>query len=229
MEEKKSDLLYIILVRLKEIGLLDHLIIVGSWCLHFYKSYFDDYEYFSTIKTRDIDFYIPTPLKFKRKIDFNEIVKDLGFVMNLRGEEGFISFENPYLIIEFLVAEKGRGSSKPVEIKQLGINAQALRYLNILSDNTTTVKYKGIDLNVPTPWCFALHKLLISSRRKTNEKRENDRSQAIKLLNDLLDHNKENEILSTYKKLPHSWRKRIIKELHELGEVKILEILHRNQ
>ena len=56
---------------------------------------------------------------------------------------------HPELIVEFLVHEKGKGTDRPVKIPPLGVNAQALRYLNFLLENTVTAEYEGILAKVP--------------------------------------------------------------------------------
>jgi len=41
VEKKQSDLCLEILRRFHNAGILDDLILIGSWCVYFYKDYFD--------------------------------------------------------------------------------------------------------------------------------------------------------------------------------------------
>ncbi|MGH7885384.1 MAG: GSU2403 family nucleotidyltransferase fold protein, partial [Thermodesulfobacteriota bacterium] len=123
------------------------------------------------------------PFNFKKEINLLREIEDLGFLSNLRGDDGYISFDHPELIIEFLVLDKGRGSSKPFEINKLNINAQSLRYLNIYDGETIDVYFEGLIVRVPTPWSFAIHKLLVSTKRKDIGKSQNDINQSINMIN----------------------------------------------
>lgn len=52
MEKKQSDLCLEILRRFHNAGILDDLILIGSWCVYFYKDYFPSTPYIdqATIK-----------------------------------------------------------------------------------------------------------------------------------------------------------------------------------
>ncbi len=135
MEKKQYDLCLEILRRFHREKLLGNLVLIGSWCMVFYEEFFhlSEKEAFDIFKTRDIDFLIPAPSKITHKTDVPELVKDLGFVTDIGGSRGIIRLNHPDLILEFLVPERGRGSEKPVNLPQLGMNAVALRFLNFLT------------------------------------------------------------------------------------------------
>lgn len=40
--------------------------------------------------------------------------------------------------------DKGRGSDKPVNVPGLGVNAQALRFLDLLASNIITIEQDGL-------------------------------------------------------------------------------------
>jgi hypothetical protein len=69
-----------VLNRLQKAGVLEKIMVIGSWCIYFYKNYFRDPAYSSSIRTRDIDFLVPLPTKFEKKNDIPEMLKDLGFI-----------------------------------------------------------------------------------------------------------------------------------------------------
>lgn len=172
MEKKQSDLCLEILRRFHKAGILDDFILIGSWCVYFYRDYFVNVPYIdqTAIKTRDIDFLIDAPLKIKRQVNIPELLKDLGFVTIYRGNKGYIKLDHPDLILEFLVPEKGKGTDKPVPLPKLGVNAVALRFLSFLSGNTVNVKVEDFHVTLPHPVNFALHKLIIFQRRLKEEK-----------------------------------------------------------
>jgi hypothetical protein len=132
--KNQYDVLQEVLRRLERAGVLQGLVLVGSWCMVLYRGYFGD-EYRPSIRTRDVDFLIPVPPRFRRKADVGELLRDLGFVTDFKGAKGFIRFQHPELIVEFLVPERGRGNDGPFEIPALGINAQPLRYLDLIDED----------------------------------------------------------------------------------------------
>lgn len=151
MEKSQHDICIKVLKRFQEHGILNRLVIIGSWCLYFYKNYFQSKNYYPSIRTRDLDFLVPLPFTIKKKVNIPQLLKDMGFVISFFGEQGYIKLDHPDLILEFLVPEMGRGSEKPYKLPQLGLNAQRLRYLNFLASNTIKVRFEGLVLNLPHP------------------------------------------------------------------------------
>ena len=214
-----------VLRRLNNAGILKNIIIIGSWCISFYREYFDKVKYLPSIKTRDIDFLVPAPLRIKTKIDIPELLKDIGFIVGFKGSQGYIKLEHPELTIEFLVPEKGKGLDKPYPLPQLGLNAQALRSLSFLTDNTICVEIGNISITVPHPANFALHKLIIFQRRKNMEKIAKDRDAAVKILKALIEKGEIGVIKKSFSTVPQKWQKKILKGLEEVNEVEILNML----
>jgi len=208
-------------------GILDDLILIGSWCVYFYKDYFSGAPYIdqSTIKTRDIDFLIDTPSKIKRDVNIPELLKDLGFVTIYRGNRGFIKLDHPDLILEFLVPEKGKGTDKPVPLSKFGLNAVALRFLTFLSGNTIKVKVEDFYITLPHPANFALHKLIIFQRRIKEEKAIKDRNTAVGILKALINKGDAAIVRQIFNSVPQKWQKKIIKGLEKVEEIAILNKL----
>ena len=225
MEKNQYDLCIEILRRLDKTGILKNIVLIGSWCMPFYKEYFKKQKYIPSIKTRDIDFLIPRPSKLKIKVDIPELLRDLGFIIGFRGSKGYIKLEHPELVIEFLVPERGKGLDSPYPLPQLGINAQALRFLDFLTQNTISIKIEGVTVSLPHPANFALHKLIIFQRRKNPEKIIKDKEAAIKIIKALIDKKEENFIQYVFNSIPQKWKKKIIKVLEEIKEKEILAIL----
>lgn len=59
MEKSQYKLCMKTLRCLSDAGVLDELLLIGSWCVPFYKAYFSGITYFTEIRTRDIDFLVP--------------------------------------------------------------------------------------------------------------------------------------------------------------------------
>ncbi len=217
MKEKESapvDLCLEVLRRLDRAGVLEELVLVGSWCTHFYNRYFEGKAKLSALRTRDMDFLVRRPPRFKVKVEVSTLLKDLGFLPDLR-PEGYVSLSHPDLIIDFLIAERGKGSEMAIPIEALGIRAQPLRFLDFLTRDTIVVSIDGLDLQLPHPANFALHKLIISSRRPKPEKREKDLRQALEILDVLRDLGRGEEILSKFADMPAGWRKIAITVLND--------------
>lgn len=227
MEKKQSDLCLEILRRFHKEGILDDLILIGSWCIYFYKEYFNSVPYIdqSAIRTRDIDFLIDKPTRIKHVVNIPELLKDLGFVTILKGHEGYVKLDHPDLMLEFLVPEKGKGTDKPVSLTKLGMNAVALRFLNLLSDNIIKIKVEDFTISMPHPVNFALHKLIIFQRRFKEEKAIKDRNAAIDILKALINKGDIAIIQRIFNSMIPKWQKKVVRGLEELKERDVLNIL----
>lgn len=227
MEKKQSDLCLEILRRFNKAGILNDLILIGSWCVYFYQDYFSNVPYIdqAAIKTRDIDFLIDAPSRIRHNVNIPEILKDLGFVTIYRGSKGYIKLDHPELILEFLVPEKGKGTDKPVPLPMLGVNAVALRFLSFLSSNTIKVKVEDFFVTLPHPVNFALHKLIIFQRRLKEEKAIKDRNTAIEILKALINKGDTTILKPVFNSMLPKWQKKVIKGLEEVKEKAILSLL----
>ena len=227
MEKKQYDLCLEILRRFDQAGLLNDLILIGSWCVYFYEDYFTGKTRIdhASLKTRDIDFLIRNPSGFKQKIDIPDLLKDLGFIVDFKGSKGYIQLNHPDMILEFLVQEKGRGLDKPYPLPQLGVNATALRFLNFLSEHIIKVKVGDLVLNVPHPACFAVHKLIIAGRRTKREKAVKDQSTARAILKVLLAEGEGRAVRNIFLSTPKTWQGKILKSLDPIVDEDILLIL----
>ena len=217
VEKEKYKMFTEVLKRFNKAGILSEMMIAGSWNIFLYEKYFKkDVEKIPPIRTIDVDFLIPQPLKMNHKLDVPEILKDLGYVVQFEGNRGFIKLLHPDLIIEFIVPEKGKGrDDKPVSLPNLGVNAVALRFMNVLTDNSIKVKFEGITVNIAHPAALAFHYLLIYPRRKNRDKAEKNLDHAVAILRLLIEKKKNKEIVGVFKSLHKNWRKDTIKTLKD--------------
>jgi len=225
VEKNQYNLCFEVLRRLERTGVLRDVILIGSWCLPFYKDYFSSVAYSPSLRTRDIDFLVPKPKNIKSKADVAELLKDLGFIRGFHGRDGYSILEHPDLAIEFLVPEKGKGTDKPVKLPELGLNAQALRFLELLAQDTIDLKIEGLSLTLPHPANFGLHKLIIASRRRLKDKSNKDREAGLNILRTLTAKKEENLIRKVFDSIPSKWQKTILKELQDADEHHLIEIL----
>ncbi|MDO8748913.1 MAG: hypothetical protein Q7J72_07380 [Candidatus Omnitrophota bacterium] len=74
MEKKQSDLCLEILRRLHKAGILDDLILIGSWCVYFYREYSSNVSYMDQTTMRNQSFRTKKDRKlelvFNRKRNF---------------------------------------------------------------------------------------------------------------------------------------------------------------
>ena len=229
MEKKQYELCLEILRRFHRANILSNFVLIGSWCLVFYKDYFISVPYIdhTSLRTRDMDFLISMPNKIKHEVDIPTLLKDLGFVTIFRGAEGYIKLDHPELIVEFLVPEKGKGTDRPYPLPKLGVNAVALRFLNFLSDNTMKVKLEDFYLTLPHPANFALHKLIVFQRRNKQDKAIKDRNIAIQILRALINKGEASIVNNVFRSTHQNWQRKIIRGLQEAKEKEVLEILRR--
>lgn len=175
--------------------------LIGGWCLIMYQRHLGAEKY--PFVTQDIDFLIPNPYRGQEKISLANEFEKIGFRCSFNSD-GSIFLWSSELKIEFITPEKGRGSDKPITIKNLGINAIPLRFANLLLQDPITVKEGNTEVLLPNPSCFFLHKLIVSTRRKT-DKALKDLEHAIYTFS-ICD---KDYLIKTYNELPTRWRKRI--------------------
>ncbi|MFH1728319.1 MAG: GSU2403 family nucleotidyltransferase fold protein [Pseudomonadota bacterium] len=224
MDKNQFNLCKEVLIRLENKGVLKHVILIGSWCLPFYKEYLKSNKYNPSIRTRDMDFLISSPNKIKTKVDIPEMLKDLGFLVDIGGSKGVVRLQHPDLMIEFLVPEKGKGTDKPYPLPMLGVNAQTIRFLNLLTENTITIKINTVNLILPHPINWALQKLIIYQRRGSKDKAQKDFEAAIGLLKALITKGESENIINIFKSQPLRWQNKIRKGLEKSEESKVLKI-----
>jgi hypothetical protein len=215
VQTKQYDVCLNVLRRLEESGVLRRVVLVGSWCLVLYREYFRGVGELSAVRTRDMDFLVPKQGKMDQNVDVPTLLKDLGFIVGFRGEQGAMMLEHPELMIEFLVAESGRGSDKLKYLPELGMNAQPLRFMDIASSKTVLLHFGDVPVTVPHPAAFVLHKLLVVPRRREAAKREKDLAAALAVLQ-LLETKGDlplvREVLDSFSA---AWKKTILRVLQD--------------
>ena len=226
MDRNQYDICLEVLRRLDDSGILSKIILIGSWCLPLYRDfYFCDHE-ISALRTRDIDFLVSRDTKFKNKVDLPALFEDLGFILDHSFPEGYVKLMHPELIIEFLVPEIGRGTSKPYPLPELAMNAQRLRFLGLLENNTIIVDFSGLKVTLPHPVNFGLHKIIVSTRRKNIDKKAKDIEVGLEVLRLCINNKDEPKLVELFKNISQKQRKKVIKSFEDNEAEVILEILN---
>ena len=225
MDRSQYDIYLEILKRLNDKGVLPKIILIGSWCLPLYReSYFCGSD-ISALRTRDIDFLVSRNTKFDNKVDLPVLLEDLGFILDHSFPEGHVRLIHPELIIEFLVPEMGRGTSKPYPLPELGMNAQRLRLLDLLERDTIIVEVSGLAVNLPHPVNFGLHKIMVSSRRTNVDKKAKDIQAGLEVLRLCVDNMDGQKITELFGNISRKQRKRIIQSLEDNEAKDLLSVV----
>lgn len=205
MIENEKQLKEVLDVLNKE-GILTKSIIIGSWCLLFYKYIFENFE--PTLRTTDIDFYVPNPKSIKANDSVISSLKDINYDMvhdSCTNRTSFISPEG--FEIEFLT-KLNRNQLPTIQLGNTGIHAESIPYVEIFAGSYIEVNYEGIIVKVASPASYVIQKLLINDDRK--EKKEKD-IESIKHVLFYVNVSRKylDELVELYNSLPPKWKKKI--------------------
>jgi hypothetical protein len=211
--KRKGNLFFKTLNLLYGEGVLEDIILIGSWCHYFYRFYFSNAPEIPLLRTLDIDFLIPNPPKIRKDVNVPEILNSLDFIPSNNYLTGHTKYVHPELELEFLIADLGRGKgNKPYQIPKLHINAQGLRFLNLLQQHTIKVKYEDMIVVLPEPAAYVFHKFIIQERRLNKEKQKRDLSSAKEIGEFLLQSKtQQKKITDIFDSLPKKWQKIILR------------------
>lgn len=173
---EKFDLLVKILSDLQEVGILKHLVLVGSWCQDFYRYQFGNPKEIPATKTMDADILIPRRMpRINPPVDIVAIMKKNDFIFEIGPTSGLYKFNHPLLKVEFLTDPGAKPDEVTRHFKELGVTAQELHFMSLPLSYNYPLTYKHLTFKIPEPEAFALHKLIVCRRRINKEKAEKDR------------------------------------------------------
>lgn len=177
MRKEQEEAFWQTIKAFKEIGLLQHVMIIGSWAEYLFPTLFET-DFMPNLKTRDVDFFYRNINIPKEKINVVQKLKDIGYVYDeVDGISRF--YKEDLLELEFLTRVLGSGTDGKMSIKPLGITSEGLRVINILSDFAREVKITGTDnetypLIIPEPAVYVIQKILTNPIREPPEKKAKD-------------------------------------------------------
>jgi len=108
-KEEQFEILLKVLHKFQEAGILIDLMLIGSWCLQFYRYHFEHPEKLPVFRTLDVDFLIPHASRFKSEVNVPEILRNEGFASTFNRSNGIVKYNHKELQVEFLVPELGKG------------------------------------------------------------------------------------------------------------------------
>jgi hypothetical protein len=193
-------------------GILKDLILVGSWCLLFYKEIFENFVPF--VRTTDIDFYVPKTKQVKESNCVINSLKKENYDLShdtLTDKTTFISPDG--FEIEFLT-KLTRKNTPCVQLGKTNIYAESISHVDIFTNNYIEVVYKGLTLKIVSPSAYVLQKLVINNKREG--KSEKDIQSIEHVLNYIKVSKKSKiELNELFLSLPKKWQETITKTCEE--------------
>lgn len=177
MRKEQEEAFWQTIRAFKEIGLLPHVMIIGSWAEYLFPPLFET-DFMPNLKTRDVDFFYRNINIPKEKINVVQKLKEIGYIYDeVDGISRF--YKGDLLELEFLTRVLGAGTEGRTEIKPLGITSEGLRVINILSNFAREIEATGTDgeiytLTIPEPAVYAIQKILTNPIREPQEKKAKD-------------------------------------------------------
>lgn len=132
-------------------------------------------------------------------------------------------FRTPSFRVD-IITKHGRGRNSPVLVEELGCAAAALTFQEYLVEETieaVALYGPGVQVRVPTPTRYALHKLLVAQERGSTElaKRQKDLRQARELIDILIETDEAafQDSLDEARARGKRWKSGINASLREIG------------
>jgi hypothetical protein len=173
MSSQENEFLRVIKL-LNDNDCLKDVILIGSWAEFLYQQTSLIPVGTTALRTLDVDFLIANIRKPNPPINLEELAEQQGYAVDKHFLLGTTKIQTPSrLELEFLIAQRGAGK-EPTYKTALGVTAQALRNLELLRDNTMPISYFDINIMVPIPEAYVLHKIIINNER-SKSKMEKDR------------------------------------------------------
>lgn len=174
MESSQKQTFWQTIALFHDVGVLDHIVVVGSWAEYLYQESGVIPGFRSSFRTQDFDVLLRNIRLPKTSLDLVAELTRQGYLMMQDSHTGLMKFDKGgELEVEFLVREMGRGQMEPYRHESLGVTAQGLRHIGMLDEYSTVLGMRGYSICVPLPQAYILHKLLIHEQR-SEAKQEKD-------------------------------------------------------
>lgn len=189
---------------LSDNSLLEHVVVIGSWAEYLYAQAGILPGFTANLRTLDIDFLVKNMRKPSPQVNIATLAKEAGYTVNYDVLDGTTKIYTPGLMeIEFLIAQQGSGEDSVLSTN-LGVKAQALRHIAILKEFTVKAHLFGMEISIPQPEAYVLHKIIINNER--GKKAEKDKVAVETMLPYL---NKE-QVSKIYQRLTKKEQKTVI-------------------
>ncbi|NLW32966.1 MAG: hypothetical protein GXY77_16105 [Fibrobacter sp.] len=215
---EKFELLYSVLSGLHKAGVLTDCVLIGSWCQDFYRLIYNNPFQIPAATTSDADLLLPKKMKFKEAVDVSAIMEQAGFTIEFDRLSGLSKFIHEDFNFEFLTEAGAKNDETVFKFKNLNVITQELRFMGIPLTYNFAYHFRDIIIRLPEPEAFALHKLIVSQRRKKMDKREKDIAAAQGLFEFFEGKRKHIKRLhQIYQELPKGWQNKIDGTLMKIG------------
>lgn len=150
---------------LKNNDLLQYVVVIGSWAEYLYAQSSILPGFQAKLRTLDIDFLIKNMRRPAIPKSITNLAQEEGYTIDNDVLTGTTKIYTPGLMeIEFIIGQKGKGEDLTVNTN-LGVNAQALRHMDILSINTVIIEIFNCLITIPYPEAYVIHKIIINKDR----------------------------------------------------------------
>ena len=149
----------------EEAGCMPFVALIGSWAEYVYEEAGILPGFGPNIRTLDVDFLIRNLRRPVPAVGLAVLARDRGFFVEsdrLNGSTRILDASG--LEVEFLIRKMGAGAEVSLKTN-VGVTAQTLRHLEILSANLIEVICLGHLLRVPAPEAYVIHKMVINNDR----------------------------------------------------------------
>ena len=200
-------------------------VLVGTAAYQTYPCLVGAYLPSSALMTNDADLLVSSFASSEAPLDLEEILRraDPTFKAHMSSNDKLPKvFKSANSFQVDILTKFGRRRKSPVVIDQLKCSAEALAFMDYLSEESidaAALYGTGILIRVPPPLRYAIHKLLIAQeRRRSPAKRAKDLKQAGDLMDVFLKSDRQyfNESLEEACNRGPKWRKNILASLREL-------------
>ena len=173
--EQQREVLQL-LKRLHEIGVLQHVLLIGSWSEYVYDVCNILPGFTVNLRTIDVDFLIKNLRRPTTPVDVPAVLSEEGYSPEFDTLYGTTKYHSPGgLELEFLIPKRGSGAETTLETT-LGVTAQSLWHMSAVVNNAISVNLFGLNLQVPCPEIYVLTKMIIHEERKPEKKEKDARS-----------------------------------------------------
>lgn len=184
-----------------EAGCLPHVILIGSWAEFAYREANVLEGFAPNIRTMDVDFLVRNLRRPMPPASLASLAREKGFIVQADSMLGTTKFlDTSGLEVEFLINKMGAGL-EPTLKTNVGVTAQTLRHMDILSANSVEVLCLGHLVRVPVPEAYAIHKMVINSQRGIKAEKDAD---AVVGIWPYLNNAKVEELLAKLSKKEHA-------------------------
>ena len=165
MDERQYKDFWKFLKLLSDNGLLEHVIVIGSWAEYLYAQSGILPGFTANLRTLDIDFLIKNMRKPSPQVNIAVLAKEAGYTVDHDVLDGTTKIYTPGLMeIEFLITQQGCGEDSTINTN-LGVKEQALRHIAMLKEFTMKAQIFDMEISIPRPEAYILHKIVINSER----------------------------------------------------------------